>query len=201
MVTVKLYVEGGGNRNSLRSGCREGFRKFLENGFKGRMPRVVACGSRRDTYEDFKTACEKGDRSLMLIDSEDFVTVGMSPWQHLANRQGDGFTKPPKASDEHCHFMVVCMESWFLADKEILARYFDQGFNEKSLPQNLSIEGIAKNNIFSGLKAATSDCKTKGQYEKGRDSFKILGLLTPDKISAASPWAKRFFDHLEVIMK
>lgn len=198
MVTIKLYVEGGGNSHSLRSGCREGFRKFLEkSGFKGRMPRIVACGSRQDTYASFKTACEKGMRSLMLIDSEDFVSTGVSsPWQHLANRKGDGFAKPANATDESCHFMVVCMESWFLADKEILAGYFGQGFNESALPQNSSIENIAKDDIYKGLKSAISNCKTKVQYDKGDDSFKILGLLTPGKVSEASPWARRFFDQI-----
>ena len=41
-----IYLEGGGESKELHSRCREGFRKLLEkNGFKGNMPRLVACGS------------------------------------------------------------------------------------------------------------------------------------------------------------
>jgi NADPH-dependent glutamate synthase beta subunit-like oxidoreductase len=85
MVEVKLYVEGGGDSAQLHSRCREGFCKFLERaGFKGHMPRIVACGGRQTAYDCFKTACENNVTALLLIDSEDFVTTS-SPWEHLAN--------------------------------------------------------------------------------------------------------------------
>lgn len=54
----KLFVEGGGNHNdALKTECRRAFTALLEKaGFKGRLPRVVACGSRRNAYEQFCTA-------------------------------------------------------------------------------------------------------------------------------------------------
>jgi hypothetical protein len=200
MVSVKLYVEGGGDSDALRSRCREGFSSFLEKaGFKGRMPRIVACGGRRSSYDRFKTACESGDTALLLIDSEDHVSVA-SPWVHLANRTGDGFAKPQHATDDHCHLMVVCMESWFLADKGALARFFGQGFNANSLPKNTNIELVPKEDIYAGLQSATSNCKTKAPYGKGEHSFQILRLIAPDKINNASPWAKRFLEKLDILM-
>ncbi len=43
-----IYLEGGGESKELHSRCREGFRKLLEkNGFKGNMPRLVACCDRK----------------------------------------------------------------------------------------------------------------------------------------------------------
>ena len=69
-----LYIEGGGNSKELRTRCREGFRRLLERcGFAGRMPRLVACGGRSATFDDFKTAhrnAAEGDYVAMLADSE-----------------------------------------------------------------------------------------------------------------------------------
>lgn len=49
---VKLYLEGGGDAAALKTACREGFAKFLgKAGMTGRMPRIVACGSRADAYD------------------------------------------------------------------------------------------------------------------------------------------------------
>ncbi|MBI1390590.1 MAG: DUF4276 family protein [bacterium] len=198
----KVYVEGGGDHEALNRKCREGFRKFLENaGFKGRMPRVVACGGRRAAYEDFKIACESGANCFLLIDSEDLVSsISISPWEYLKNRKGDEFTKPACATDDHCHFMVVCMESWFLADKTALGNFFGQGFNGNALPKNVLIEEIPKKDVYDGLGKATSHSKTKTSYSKGAHSFDILARIDPQKVIASSPWAKRFVECLEKTM-
>lgn len=197
MVTVKLYVEGGGDTHPLRSKCREGFRKFLEKaGFTGKLPRIVACGSRQSAYDHFRTACESNEIAMLLIDSEDLVSAD-SPWEHLAHRPGDGFTKPPNATDDHCHLMVVCMESWFLADKEALSRFFGHGFNENVLPRNPNIESILKSELFSALAKATAHCRPREQYGKGKHSFDILIAISPAMVANSSPWAKRFLDKLK----
>lgn len=201
MVSVKLYVEGGGDSDALRTRCREGFRGFLERaGFKNSMPRIVACGSRQAAYDRFNTACLANETALLLIDSEDAVAPGLSPWMHLADRRGESFVKPVNAQDDHCHLMVVCMETWFLADKDALSRFFGQGFNANGLPQNNNIEAVSKTDIYNGLATATSHCKTKAPYGKGEHSFKILLHIAPDKVSAASPWARRFLEALRKIM-
>lgn len=197
MVGIKLYVEGGGDGHDLRTRCREGFRSFLEKaGFGGRMPRIVACGGRKNTYDRFKTACQSGDTAFLLIDSEDSIAT-KSPWSFLANRPGDGFTMPPNATDDHCHLMVVCMEAWFLADRNALSRFFGHGFNDSALPQSASIESIRKSDIFVGLRNATQDCVTKSTYSKGEHSFRILLELDPDEVRKASPWAQRFLKTLD----
>jgi len=201
VVAVKLYVEGGGDSEALQRRCREGFRGFLEKaGFAGRMPRIVACGGRQSAYDRFKIACESSETALLLIDSEVCVSTP-SPWSHLMNRPGDGFAKPRNASDGHCHLMVVCMESWFLADKDAISRFFGQGFHAGALPQNTDIEAVSKDDVYAGMQSATSHCKTKAPYGKGDHSFRILLLIAPEKVKNASPWAKRFLEELDTFMR
>ena len=56
MVSVRIYIEGGGDSKDLQSRCREGFRKLIEKtGFEGRMPSTVACGGRNNAYDMFKS--------------------------------------------------------------------------------------------------------------------------------------------------
>ena len=207
---MKLYVEGGGDGKDLQIACREGFRKFLEKaGLAGKMPRTVACGGRQNAYDSFCTAIENGEEALLLIDSEELVAeayqqgepVKWKPWDHLRNRKGDQWEKPDKAADEDCHLMVQCMEAWFVADRDILQQFFGPKFNAKKLPaKENQIEKISKDNLYQSLENATRDCETKGAYGKGEHSFKILTLISPDLVIAASPWAKRFIDIMKARM-
>ncbi|SFB03724.1 protein of unknown function [Pseudomonas sp. NFIX10] len=210
---MKLYVEGGGDAASLKTACREGFSKFLDKaGFKGRMPRIVACGSRGDAFDSFCTAIRNQEPAMLLVDSEaplpEFVQPGDAqqpddrarwlPWQHLQQRQGDGWQKPVGSDDWQCHLMVQCMESWFLADRRTLKEFFGQGFQENQLPApGNSVEYVPKVQVYDALAKATRGCKSKSQYGKGEHSFKLLGLIDPNKVCEASPWAKRFIESLE----
>jgi hypothetical protein len=205
---VKLYVEGGGDSKSLQIECRRGFREFLEKaGLKGRMPAISASGSRRFAYDDYCTAVANGDAAVLLVDSEAPVSDAHQqgedmakwlPWSHLKQRQGDGWDKPGNSPDTDCHLMVQCMESWFLADRQTLKAFFGQGFKEKPLPAtNNPVEKVAKTQVYDALAKATNDCKTKAQYGKGEHSFNLLAQVDPAKVTAASPWAKRFVDELK----
>jgi len=204
MVGCKLYVEGGGDGKPLRTECREAFSKFLEKaGLRGAMPRVVACGSRNEAYERFCTALGQGQQAFLLVDSEGPVEASVEtgppeawrPWEHLRRR--DGWKKPAQASDGDCHLMVQVMESWFLADKEALAAFFGQGFQEGALGSQ-SVETVAKEEVFRGLGQASRHCKTQKPYAKGPQAFKILASLQPENIGKASPWARRFMDTLKM---
>jgi hypothetical protein len=204
---VKLYVEGGGDSKSLQIECRRGFREFLEKaGLKGKMPAIVACGGRQQAYDAYCTALERGETTALLVDSEAPVAPAhqqpndqpaqWQPWQHLMAR--DNWAKPANALDTDCHLMVQVMESWFLADRERLKTFFGQGFRENALPAaNRPIEGVAKDQVYSALKQATQNCKTKAEYGKGEHSFKLLARIEPAKVMAASPWAQRFVDELK----
>ena len=190
MVTITIYVEGGGDGNDLKERCRKGFQKFFEKaGLKGRMPKVVACGARQNAYDRFCTAVTTagGHRlPLLLVDSEDMVSE--SPWRHLKSR--DGWNCPDGAQEEQAHLMVQVMESWFLADRPALVRHFGQGFRESALPHQTRLEEIPKQTVFDSLKSATRDSRA-GAYAKGKHSFEILGKIDPSKVRSVSPHADR----------
>jgi hypothetical protein len=110
-VSATVYLEGGGNSKALRSSCRAGFRRLLESAdFKGRLPKLVACGSRGSVYDDFKTAHADGEASYvaMLIDSEEPVTDLEETWDHLG--RCDGWEQPDGADNAQVLFMTTCME-------------------------------------------------------------------------------------------
>ncbi len=174
-----------------------GFSSFFEKAtLAGRMPQVIAGGSRRRTFEKFCVAlrARKPDEFIvLLVDSEDPVAAGAGPWQHLAAR--DRWQRPQDAADENAHLMVECMEAWFLADPEALAEYFGRDFNRDALPRRREVEEVAKADVFDGLKNATRPCR-KGEYRKGRHSFDILERIDPAKILDASPQTERLVDIL-----
>ena len=197
MVNIRLYVEGGGSSKELRGACRKAFRIFIEKtGLHGKMPRIVASGSRRHAYDDFVTRHShlgaKNERALLLVDAEDPVRK-RDPWQHLKDR--DGWNLPEDAKDDQCHLMVQAMESWFLADCEALGEFYGQGFRENALPANQQIEQVHKRDVLDGLDSAVRGT-TKGSYKKGTHSFEILARIDPKKVTDASPHARRFIDVL-----
>lgn len=197
VVSVKLFVEGGGARTSQRTACRKGFRIFIEKAeLSGRMPGIVACGTRRDAYERFKFHIQnvKDSTAILLVDSEDPIRA-KDPWQHLEEREHDSWERPSEASNDQCHFMVQVMESWFLADKNALGEFYGQGFRESALPANPQIEEISKKDVLDGLGQAARET-AKRRYDKGSHGFDILATLDPAKIQEASPHAKCFIETL-----
>ena len=200
MVIVKIYVEGGGDRGELKTRCRQGFSAFFRKaGLEGRMPKVIACGSRGKALDKFRSALSEAaenDFIALLVDSEAPVARNTGPWLHLRDRVGDEWERPAHATDDNAHLMVQCMEAWFLADREALARYFGGGFVGNSLPRRLEIEEVPKSDIQEGLRKATRQCK-RGRYEKASHSFAILAGLSPEKVTEASPHAKRFLSTLK----
>jgi hypothetical protein len=200
---VTIYIEGGGDEPQLKARCRKAFNKFMQKmGFKGSMPKLVACGSRRNAYEQFCTAVKQGKKAMLLVDSEAPVKKEheFDPWPHLQQREGDGWTAPPSATAADCHLMVECMENWFLADIPALKGYYGSGFKENKLPStSRGIEKVAKSEVYKGLKEATRSTR-KGSYSKGDHSFSILEEIDPSKVTAASKWAKHFKDCLKVEM-
>ena len=197
-MTVKVYVEGGGDGRELRARCRKGFSSFFEAAdLAGRMPRVIACGGRQSAYAKFLAALASGNERefiVLLVDSEGLVVEGSGAWLHLMHR--DGWEKPGDATDDNAHLMVQCMEAWFLADKDRLAAFFGRGFNRSALPGHQNIEEVAKADVLSGLKNATRRCQPKGEYGKGRHSFELLSEIDPTKVLAFSLHARRLVEIL-----
>ena len=80
LVTVRLYIEGGGDNRRLGAQFREGWTRFFAAaGLGGRMPKVVRGGSRTRTFDRFAT--DAAERStdivpLLLVDSEHPLEAG-----------------------------------------------------------------------------------------------------------------------------
>jgi hypothetical protein len=197
-VSVRLYVEGGGDSKTLRVQCRQGFSEFVRKaGLAGRMPRIVACGGRQDAYDSFRTACTQdsgGGSPMLLVDAEAPVSSA-GAWEHLQSR--DGWVRPEQVRDDQCHLMVQCMEAWFLADRQAVAAYFGQGFRGGALPGNPQVEDIPKADVLEGLARAAGET-TKQGYWKGRHSFELLALIDPTLVGSAAPFARRFLTALRV---
>ena len=93
--------------------------------------------------------------------------------------------------------MVQVMESWFLADRHVLAAYYGQGFNVSSLPGQPNIELISKRDVFQALRLASKNTKTKGEYHKTRHGFDLLEMIEPNLVRAASAHAGNLFTVLQ----
>ncbi len=201
----RIFVEGGA-KGQLRDKCRHGFGRFFEKaGLGQRKPRIVSCGTRRAAYEDFCFALSKAGKNdvyLLLVDSEAPVAVGAGQeWEHVKNRQGDGWDKPAAADADMLHFMVECMENWFLADTQALESFFGQGFKADVLPKKKDIESIAKADVYEALGKASAKLKTKRPYGKGEHSFSLLEKIDPAKVEAGGKFAKRVIDKVKEVSK
>lgn len=186
-MTAEVYVEGGGGSKELRARCREGFRKLLTDcGLAGRMPKLVACGSRNSVRDDFNTACSQTAGSnfvAMLIDSEDPVDDIEATWTHLADREG--WQRPSGAHDEQVLFMTTCMETWIVADRDALAKHYGHNLQQSALPSLQNLESRLRNDVQEALEHATRNCSN--DYQKGTRSFEILAQLSPSVLRQHLP--------------
>ena len=186
-----IYLEGGGDSKELHTRCREGFRKLLEKcGYRGRMPRLSACGGRRSAFEDFQIAHENrrpDDLIAMMIDSEDPIADKEASWNHLRDR--DGWEKPSGALDEQVLFMTTCMETWIITDRVSLERYYGSELQASALPALTTMEDRNRHDIQDSLVHATRNCKNA--YQKGKRSFDVLSELAPEALKPHLPSFRR----------
>lgn len=186
-MVVRLWVEGGGDRDALRRVCAMGFRKYVERIVPNsrRMPQIIPCGGRQEAYDNFCKALKKPDPNIfdvLLVDAEDLVEPrhAVTPWGHLFKR--DRWAQPKGAVDDQAQLMVVTVEAWLVADPEALASRYKKGFREKALPTASDLEQVPKADLYKALEAATKDT-TSGPYGKS-DAFHLLGVIDPARVEA-----------------
>ena len=117
---------------------------------------------------------------------------GDTVWRHLQNR--DCWSCPEDAQDDQAFLMVVTMETWFLADRELLQRHFGRGLVESHFKKWPTLENVAKETVLNALRAATAGCSSP--YEKGKVSFDLLAKLNSSRVEMACPHAKELLDRL-----
>lgn len=186
-MSAEIYLEGGGDSKEGRIRCREGFRKLLEKcGFTGRMPALVACGSRNSAYDRFAEAhvhAAGTDYIGLLIDSEEPVTNIGDTWNHLRNR--DDWETPAGARNDQVLFMTTCMETWIVSDRHALASHFGQHLHAAALPALGNVEDRPREAVQRSLRHATRNCP--GPYAHGPTSFKVLAKLDPGTMAQHLP--------------
>ena len=165
-MSVKIYVEGGGVRESSLTKCRRGFTKFFAELLRGKnRVRVIPCGGRAKALRDFRIAHEaakSGEHVILLVDSEGPVEPHVSPWDYLWVNEKDKWEKPKNAEEDQAHLMVQCMEAWFMADREAVVEYFGKRVKISDFPDpvNNDIERIPK------VKITDASGKPPGRYAR-----------------------------------
>ncbi|HEU4884234.1 MAG TPA: DUF4276 family protein [Longimicrobium sp.] len=196
MSDIRIYIEGGGDKDS-KARMREAFSKFLA------VPRDVArqrrvswtlilCGSRDDTFKAFQQGVKNYPDAhvFLLVDAEQPVTG--SPLDHLTAREPWDLSN---ATDEQCQLMAQVMESWFLADPQVLKEFYGSQFGTKQIPVRENVEEVHKKAVFTALRASTSKTQ-KGEYHKTQHAPLILEKLDPERVRARAPHCARLFASL-----
>jgi hypothetical protein len=158
-----VYVEGA-DREELRRSAREAFSTLFAHTLGPRKPRFIFCGSRLDTFNQFKAhlAQKRPERALLVVDAED-VLARPGRWNHLAHRKGDGWKQPVGTTENDVRLMVVVMESWCLAT----------AFPKRDL------EKIPKDEVFRSL-------KKMGWTKEGSNSFDLVRKADPSLLRKRS---------------
>ena len=195
-MTIRIYIEGGGDGRILDTLFRQGWQRFFQAaGLSGHMPAVVRGGGRTQTWDMFVTAVSNpsaGVVPLLLVDSEGPLAPGHTAWDHIRSR--DGWERPSSAGDDQAFLMVQLMEIWFLADRDLLRRYFGVGIRERHFSEWPDLESVSKDTVLRSLDMATAGCRRK--YAKGKVSFEVLGQLDPRLVEVRCPHARALLDRL-----
>jgi len=224
---IAIYLEGGGDKPETLAPFRQGMSTFLnplvEEARKHRIRwSVIPCGGRSQAYEAFKSALktDPDTYNVLLVDAEEAVSDREKPWEHLKTRPGDEWTKPAKAKDEHCHLMIVTMETWFLADVPSLTELLKKtkGFDpsvfpamppaprppragDKSAPHKpiTFLESKSKSAVNAILRKAFRQTDA-GEYRKIDHGAKMLAAIDPDKVRQQCPSCERLFKALGTVL-
>jgi len=203
MVRVSIYVEGGGDGKDLHSRCREGFTKLIEKaGFRGRMPRIHACGGRQNAFDTFRIAVANRQDfyPILLVDSEDpvdpqneFSDCSAGAWNHLQSR--DGWLRPHGSDDDQAQMMVTRMETWIMSDRKALRKVFGAKLQISALLPENGLELRSRSDVQLALENATRTCDRDKAYRKGRRSFQVLAELNPGTLMSL-PHFRRLIEAL-----
>lgn len=184
MVGARIYIEGGGDAKDLHARCRQAFASLLRKmGFEGRMPRLVACGGRGQTYKDFCTAMsDRRDEAwvAMWVDSEEPMQDNEAAWEHLSSV--DRWIRPTGAAEDDVLLMVTCMETWIVADRQSLSKRYGADLRESALPPLDGLESRSRQEVQDALERATTG--HQHAYRKGRRAFTLLAEINPDTVQA-----------------
>jgi hypothetical protein len=169
---IRLYFEGDDK-------LRRGFRTFFSRMALGNIRPVATNGTPVQDYEDGLRS-HPAAINLLLLDSDE-----------MPERRAQ-LSEYPK---ERVFWMIEMMESWFLADKAALKKFYRRDFNESALPPRQDVEKIAKRDVENGLREFSRHTK-KGLYHKTKHAPDILELIDPALVRKAASECERLFQVL-----
>lgn len=183
-MSAYIYIEGGArgaDSKYLNIRCQEAFHKLLGRMGIGRWkPRLVACGGRGAVYDRFviEHSARVAAYVAMWIDSEEPMVNREAAWEHLRNvTTVPQWERPEGAEDDQVLLMTTCMETWIVADRDVLSDHYGSELQESALPPLVDLERRARHDVQGKLEHATRNCKNA--YEKGKRSFEVLAKLNP----------------------
>ena len=187
---IRIFVEGD---RALLNGFRAFLKPVIDAARQRRIKfRVAPGGSTDETIKDFLDAVHDEPEvfNVLLIDSDHpdngRLIASLKDSRIWDNQIG------ASVHDDQIHFMVQVMESWFLADKDALDRYYGRDFQPNQLPQNQNVEQIRGNDVIGGLEDAARRTR-KGKYHKTKHAPEILQAIDPNKVRNAAPNCERLF--------
>jgi len=194
--SVSIYMEGGGKGRGRQAILRNGMDRFLKElkdltlGRRWRW-NLVLCGGRGDTYNAFRRAVKGGKSGvvILLVDSEIPVTA---PTYHAHLRSHDRWNLS-FAADDQIHLMVQMLETWIVADRQALNRYYGAGFNSSLLPRPNNLEAASA--VDKTLERATRRAR-KGEYRKIDHASDLLSQIDPEMVRKRCPACRRLFETL-----
>ncbi|HUJ49465.1 MAG TPA: DUF4276 family protein [Bryobacteraceae bacterium] len=179
---IRIYFEGN---KSLRPGFKAFFRSLDEAARK--VDSRIECISVNEGVSDYAKAVKTHPAAwnILLKDSEEPM-----PGNPITLCQKLGI-KTGLADD--VFWMVVMMESWFLADPGALADYYGEGFSSKAIGQTQDVEQIKKSEVVQRLSRATKKT-AKREYDKIRHAPYLLERLNPSRVQARALNCRKLFD-------
>jgi len=201
MVTITIFIEGGvlphPNVNAATinnsNRWRESFHSLLSQSINSEKFRliVVPGGGYTSAIKLFKSALEKGENSLLLIDldkQKDKREERMKELELENERYAD-----------RTYFMIQEMEAWILSQPEIIEKCFkslERLIPEEELKNYSEIKGekpeeiVKPSKVLETLIAKYFKEKKRGnekkkKYNKLRDGADLLELLVLSKLEIA----------------
>ena len=199
MSGVAIYMEGGGDSRDAKVAIRQGMNELLQPlkaaaTAKALDWRLIPCGGRNEAFRRFRDAVGNGDNAIvvLLVDAEGPMPVVGDPRPHLQLRDNWDMQF---ADDDTVHLMVQTMETWIIADPDVLSRYYGQNFNRNLLPRRENLEEVPKADVTRILNQATGRT-TKGRYHKIRHASELLKQIDVGRVKQRCPHCARLFDKL-----
>lgn len=194
---IRIYYEGDPR-------LREGFNEFLSdirNSAREKRIKFNMIACKATPIRDFVLAVRthRDAMNFLLIDSDGPDNGSLISSKVKAHSHWDSGVDS-MVRDDQLHFMVQVMESWLLADREMLQRYYGQKFITNRLRGDPNhVEQVRKDDVVLCLETATQNT-IKGKYHKTRHAPELLMRIDVNKVRDAAPSCSRLFDSLEGII-